>query len=501
MPSAEKTRILHPYLFGLFPALFVFSENIRQVRALDIVAPALILLAVVYVLQRAVSRILCNEFQAAAIVSLFVGFLFSYHAFSALLLKVHIGTFVFSRSMYRMAVYVPLFLVAGWLVLSVRAKYREMTKVLNLVSIVLVSLSLFRGGVSGLQLLQSKAAVAFNGTPRVTGQSQAGVRGVSPDIYYIILDGYAREDVLRSVFGYDNRSFVDALEKKGFYFPKQARTNYVLTALSLPSSLGMAYNGGDVDRSHLVNEAKTFLDGKGYSYIGIGSIMQQHAAQSSYSPYDLFVNEFTLLLLRQSVIDSIASRYNIYAYFVRKSILYDFEMLKSAPLIKGKKFVYAHIMSPHPPYVFGPQGEPSKLAPLSISMNIFKTPWDNKKAYVDQLQFINRKTIEVIEILLRDSAQPPIIIIQSDHGPHLSIERKEEMAVCMRILNTYYFPKGGRAVLYDSITPVNTFRVLFNYYFDAKLPLLEDRSYYSTFSAPQKFEDVTSLVSGSIDSK
>jgi len=84
------------------------------------------------------------------------------------------------------------------------------------------------------------------------------------------------------------------------------------------------------------------------------------------------------------------------------------------------------------------------------------------------------------EILAR-SEVPPIIVLQADHGP------SEEMG----IFNAFYFPEDGRSYLYPSITPVNTFRLIFDFYFGTNLGLLEDRSYFSNYGHPYEFIRVT----------
>jgi hypothetical protein len=58
-------------------------------------------------------------------------------------------------------------------------------------------------------------------------------------------------------------------------------------------------------------------------------------------------------------------------------------------------------------------------------------------------------------------------------------------------LNAYYFPDQDYRALYPSITPVNSFRVVFNQYFDADVELLEDKNYYATWLAPYAFRDVS----------
>jgi hypothetical protein len=56
----------------------------------------------------------------------------------------------------------------------------------------------------------------------------------------------------------------------------------------------------------------------------------------------------------------------------------------------------------------------------------------------------------------------------------------------MEILNAYYLPGVDPNLLYNTISPVNTFRIIFNQYFGAHYDLLPDTSYYSEF--PDRFK-------------
>ena len=86
---------------------------------------------------------------------------------------------------------------------------------------------------------------------------------------------------------------------------------------------------------------------------------------------------------------------------------------------------------------------------------------------------------------MQTSPNPPVIVIQGDHGPAPFdvIERR------MKILNVYYFPDNTEG-LYPTITPVNTFRLIFNKYFGQKYPVLEDRSLYSAYDVPYNYEEI-----------
>jgi hypothetical protein len=83
----------------------------------------------------------------------------------------------------------------------------------------------------------------------------------------------------------------------------------------------------------------------------------------------------------------------------------------------------------------------------------------------------------VIDTLIESADVPPVIIVQGDHGPLPDLT--ENPAERLPILNAYYLPDVPMAdVLYPSISPVNSFRVVLSSYFEQNLPLLEDRSYF-----------------------
>ena len=61
----------------------------------------------------------------------------------------------------------------------------------------------------------------------------------------------------------------------------------------------------------------------------------------------------------------------------------------------------------------------------------------------------------------------------------------------LSIFNAYYLPGGGNEKLYPEISPVNTFRIVFNHYFDTNFEILKDESYYSLIKRPYQIENVT----------
>ena len=101
--------------------------------------------------------------------------------------------------------------------------------------------------------------------------------------------------------------------------------------------------------------------------------------------------------------------------------------------------------------------------------------------YRDQAIFVTAKIQATVKHILQTSSTPPFIILQADHGYGEDFGDIDGPGVPQRasILNAYYFPHGCDRYLYLSITPVNTFRVLFNCHVGASYPLLADTTYWS----------------------
>jgi hypothetical protein len=307
----------------------------------------------------------------------------------------------------------------------------------------------------------------------------------SPDIYYIILDAYTRADVLAEEFGHDNEPFIQSLRDLGFYVADCSQSNYEMTPLSLTSSLNLDYiqNMSDtftpdqVESMGLVklldnNNVQETVSNFGYKTIAFSSgflMAEWRDADVFISPPYGPITEFETLLMLSSylrILDDmeIVDFDNISAERFRtrtRLVLDSFDHLVNIP---GPKFVFIHLIIPHEPFAFDAMGNP-----------ISPDPTFPRHGYSDQVKFINRAILPKLEKLIEESSSPPVIILQGDHGSWIPSDHSTQL----KILNAYYLPNGSEP-LYPSISPVNSFRVVFNEYFGASFPLLEDKSYHST---------------------
>lgn len=197
--------------------------------------------------------------------------------------------------------------------------------------------------------------------------------------------------------------------------------------------------------------------------------------------------DFLIKLLDSTIILGLFET-NISAPKQRTAILETFEKLADVPYMKGPKFVFAHILLPHRPYRFDSNGEL-----LTAALRRQRTSDEN---YINQLKFTNTKIMWLVSEILEKSSNPPVIIIQSDEGPrardvsfeklipkHKKMQRDMiEITLRFNIINAYYLPGVDSTVLYPNITPVNSFRIIFNQYFGTDFELLEDKSYISKAS-------------------
>jgi hypothetical protein len=351
-------------------------------------------------------------------------------------------------------------------------------------------------------------AVSYNRSKAVTAvpardDPALAAEETLPDVYYIILDAYSRQDALLENASYDNSEFIAALHERGFYVADCANSNYIDTLGSVASSLNYSYLSDlfpkDVDNDATIagaiqnNAIRQDMAALGYQFVTAAGYSSFNDIRNS----DLYLNvvddpaiqdqiqtaQFSSLYMQTTMLRFFFELYTInpsrfyalpgwlqmdssylgVAKFWYYQTNYVFDELEKLPTKDGNYFVYAHINAPHGPFVFDAEG----------NYRYVSEPEDTTQYYNDAVTYINKRVLRLIDTLVNTSEVPPVIILQGDHGAHVLTADLEKH----KILNAYYFPDRTDIPLYETITPVNTFRVLLKYYFNQDIDLISDRIY------------------------
>ncbi|HEV3168430.1 MAG TPA: hypothetical protein VGZ22_30775 [Isosphaeraceae bacterium] len=516
---------IHPFLVGLFPIIFLYAHNAQETSARELLLPVGVVFVVTFALWLVLSLVFRSWQKTGLIVSLLLIVFFSSNHLNQLLNKgltelsrlwVYQGIEI--KPIYLLATECLVLVCAAYLILRKLRRHNEVTNVLNLFSLLLVCMPTASVLLSMKEAPAALAHAAPKAPPVLSDALPAGSRPAKlPDIYYIILDGYARSDKMRELFGFDNEPFLKCLERRGFYVARESRANYCQTPLCLASSLNFQYldDLSAVDPQQIPDRLKerignnttaSTLKRLGYQFVTFSTGFDQtdHLNADTYLTPHPNLSAFQWMLLSTTPLANLTPRQTTVNPYdlARERTLFLLKTLPDVAKYKAPTFTFAHIICPHPPFVFGENGEDvsphGKLFQLTDGDQFQRIYGDRDnyiQGYRNQAIFITKQVDNMIGRILANSPEPPIIILQSDHGSGLGLNifcaEKTDLSERMSILNAYYLPDRGNEHLYQTITPVNSFRVVLNKYFGGKLDLLPDQSFYSSWPEPTNFTNVT----------
>jgi hypothetical protein len=532
----RRDTAFHPILFALFPVLSLYVYNIGRLPFREVIGVTLVVLLCTVLLWSLLGALMGSWPKSAVIASVFLVLFFSYghvtQALTALLyqggLLEKAGVLVLIGTKGALAWLLLMVAVLGamsCLMAKSSGNLRTVTKTLNVISCILilsVGLNWMISQAGDTRRRQAgraepDAAADIWESLQLDSQevvaSEAGPSPPSyPDIYYIVLDGFARSDILKEMYDLDNARDLAELAGRGFYVADESRSNYCQTALSLASSLNLMYLDDLIDQigresdsiaplEMAIERNRLFAHLRSYGYrvwaFSTGHSPTEITSAGRYlsppwSPnsfHNELINTTPLTLLRKT-------QYDLH----RERILYAFDHLADATQLDSPVFVFAHIIAPHPPFVFGAAGEPVQPDRQFTLFDgsdflLVSTREEYVRGYRDQLTFITARMHETVAEIMERSLEPPIIVLQADHGPGSMLDwdspQDSNLRERMAIFNAYYFPDQNYEALYPGISPVNTFRVILNRFFGAEYDILDDASYYSTLNQPYVLVDVT----------
>jgi hypothetical protein len=519
----------YPWHFVVFSFVFMsrgyfLNKDLFAAEEVALYTPGCMLIAIIiFIGLKRFVRI----YKAGLLTSMYILIFFTYGI-------VYDGTEIFSITHFAglriITTYLPYILVALGLFTLMLFKaqkreyaiYRSSTTLLNIVALTML------GGTVSREI---NIALTIDSNPQtpnsVTVASPEAIMSeripqTLPDVYYLIFDGYPGNDYLEAHWGIDNTAFTAQLEALGFYLADDSVSNYTYTAASLGSALNLQYvqdfAAAPATRSQLVpfvvdSEVAKMFQMMGYEYLVITSgylpystiaDMTIDVAQSGdliYTPhggevpdgrrsYLAYLYSTTFLRIFDPTLSAQPGRVAYWQSAVRTNP--QLTALQQIADNETPTFTLFHLTKPHGPVTLDRQGGRFEWSDYYPSLSAYL--WQEEIHFADQLGYLNERILETVDYILQQSSEPPIIIIQGDHGFQIQRLRPEFANSPIPILNAYYFPGEDYANLREAITPINSFRILFNQYFDFEYDLLPEVSYYQPStdfnfeSAPLRFE-------------
>ncbi len=522
---------IHPVIWAIFPVVSLYTHNIDESWPQILITPivySLIFAGISWIVFFVIFR---NRYKTGVMLSIWLILFFSYGHINlnlssgivAKILPISINIFLLGTTFI-------IIVAAGLFLLRQKGKVIVWVNLLNFVGVVLLSLSLYQiipHEIKRIMALQRLEEYRLQHRENISVKNKNS--NTYPDIYYFIFDRYGRQDILEKYFDYENTEFLQSLKDKKFYVDTKSNANYPTTFLSLASSLNMQHltylsdilgtNYSDksvVYRTLLENnEVGRFLKEQGYQYIQFGSVwkgfMQSSAANKNYN---LFINfdEFLYYIYENTLLNAVWGKVSGQQLYIgelrlKKSIEnQNYQLVKIKEIIPtdSPKFVFAHFLLPHPPYLFSDDC-------TDLDFEVIRTR-SLEAGYKSQTNCANKIMTKFYSDITKNSKRPVVIIYQSDEGPYLPSayfpnEKYPEKNINTSykihsgILNAVYItPKTEDTADLDKQfqegrTPVNTFRLLFNYYFGTGYKLLENTTYvYKEEKKPFVFHEITDIL-------
>lgn len=494
---------LHSILLAAYPALFLYAQNAAdQVQIDPLLGPLAASMAGAVALLVTLTLLLRDLLRAGLLTTIAAALFFSYgHVWT--LIGPLLGSQLWLLAAWAAVAVIGLVAVWRWgggrWALRASGAITVLATIAVAINVALIGGHLLRGVAIGSSGVPGPAdAVDLESAPQAR-----------PDIYYIVPDRYAGLEALAEAYGYDNTPFYEALEERGFYVARESHANYIKTPFSLVSTLNMDYldhealqaeAGSGEDRAPIHRRLQghltvpVLLRELGYEYVHVANWWEPSRRNVDADRVYRYEgeSEFSSVFWRTTLLRAfVPEREALHQWdwrVLRRHSEVELEALEGPiPDLGGPKFVFAHILLPHDPYVFDTDGSFMDHAQVEEQ--------GHTESYVRQLQYLNGRLLDIVDGILATSPdEPPIIVLQADEGPFPERYRRDEWAfdwtdatdaeleVKFGILNAIHLPgvDPEQAGLYPEMTQVNTFRVIFNTYFGGDLPMLPDRVYAHT---------------------
>jgi hypothetical protein len=460
-----KLYSYHTFLVVPFIVLFLYAHNYGQAQPYMTYRTLWIGFILTSVLFGLSFLIFKNRLKTGVFVTFLLFLLFQYGVVYEFFEDLYYtGNWPFKNiHRYLLFTYLVLIALAIWITKKTKHDFIKVNYFLNFLLLMLVVFNLININfrtysnklLGSVKSIDSTSVIKFSKSKN------------KPDIYYIILDGYAGNSVLKKYYNFNNNEFSNQLKQLNFSICDSAFSNYYYTSLSVAATLNMRYHDSTSNTSDMIKDNLTFKTLKANNY-RIYHMLTGYAVTSTFTNADSTIQidapkEFEKGILKHTIL----RLDDLFGLFAHQRLSSQFKKMHEFTKIKhSPKFCFMHFVAPHPPFIFDREGQ------IRAKHQFAEHSWEPKELYIDQLIYVNKQINKLVESIV--NANPnAAIIIQSDHGPWIT-EKSSDDVFEARSKILYAYRLGNNAKIPTHTSSVNTFRYLFNHLFNAQLDTLED---------------------------
>ena len=495
LSTIEKKTIFHtraagliyplaaPLLFGLYPAFYYYTKNAAMIKFASlgrVIGVYAALVVVLYLLALVIHKF--NGIRAANAVTAFLLFFNTYGILYTQLQKANIFRV---EHLTLLPLFLFLAFYAVWFLRRIKKKpARSLWRVVALLFLALTILTSIK-----LIPMEVKKAQTRKASSEAVVVAAATSSKEYPDIYYLMFDEFSGFSAMRQYFHTPEvEDFKAFLEEAGFFVAENSfgSSNHTVHQVAVRLNYEeFPYIHGNQPIWHeaLANsQGVALFETKGYTTMVFEEISMLHPTlpdvKADYLYHYGYATEGDMGILFDEYGMLVADTTMLYAFDDMYKVSnpadkahYNFlmsiqERLPNLDDISSPKFVYVHFMLPHQPFLFDKNGG-------LVDSNFYRN-WNYYEGnYIYTMKYIRKLVTSLLANA--DPQNPPVIILQSDHGARIrenNLELKNFPQDMLRnILFAMYLPGVDTSTIPQDINPVNTFPLVFNHYLDAQIPI------------------------------
>ena len=452
-----KNFIVFPFLLAFFPSWQIILKNYDELIFQDILI-SLTIVAISFIVWIVITKIIKNANKAALITGVGAGFFFYFGYLQDALDGIMVFDVPINKTSILVGISIIIFIISIIYFIKSRNNFQLPVKIANVFVITLILFSLVQFVIPG--------ALAEE----------------QPNVYHIILDEYTDNEIMMKKFSHDNQEFLKFLSQNEFYMPTKSFSTFETTIDELNVILNMDYPKkrgwvSDSYRPLYDNEVMSIFSDQNYSVIETNSMMRwkNFSYVDTKLCYDTtFINsEFLDQVLRKSIIRYFLEQHHNDTR--RDTVRCTFNELSELPSqSSGPKYVFSHLYVPHPPFLFGPNGE--NIIPDHREISGLQS-WENTQGYINQLIYATNQVSIVVKNIVENDPTA-VIILQGDTGTLTGTDTflttMKDVYQAHSILYAVRIPDVNNL---EYMVPVNTYRIIFNNYFNMDYEYLEQHIY------------------------